>query len=54
VIAGAERRSVRSSDGGREREAQTYWEKRRRVGKRAIESIVVESSISSEESRQGQ
>jgi hypothetical protein len=54
VTAGVERRSVRSSNGGREREAQTYWEKRRRVGKRAVESTVVESSVSGEESRQGQ
>jgi hypothetical protein len=51
VIAGAERRNVRSSNGRREREAQTYREKRRRVGKRAVESTVIESSVSGEESR---
>jgi superfamily II DNA helicase RecQ len=54
VTVGAERRSVGSSDGRREREAQTYREKRRRVGKRVVESTVVESSVSGEESRQGQ
>jgi hypothetical protein len=48
----AERLSVRSSDGGRGEETQTYREKRRRVGKRVVESTIVESSVSGEESRQ--
>jgi hypothetical protein len=46
-----ERRGVRSSDGRRSIEAQTCREKRRRVGKRVVESIVVGSSVSGEESR---
>jgi superfamily II DNA helicase RecQ len=50
----AERRSVRSSDGRQGGEAQTYREKRRRVGKRVVESTVVKSSVSGENGRRGQ
>jgi superfamily II DNA helicase RecQ len=49
----AEHRRVRSSDGGGGEEAQTYREKRRRVGKRVVESTVVESSVSGENGRRG-
>lgn len=47
----ARRRNVQSSDG---RVAQDYQEKRRRLGRRVVESTVAESSRESERGRQGE